>query len=324
MPILWYNKSRRSLFTIENNHPYNKIGDGPEGPEVRIISEYLNKTWTNRLIVMLGWDQKSKFNRKPINGLELVKVPCRVVGVFPRGKLIIIECINASNQTIYMVSQLGMEGKWVHTKENHSNFRIYFGDLNVDQTKYIITDKWFYDDSRHFGHFNIYSDLTNVFKKHGPCLLTTSLVTNGLISLESLRPYQLIVSIELFVSKITYNRIKTKQICDFLMEQKYLSGVGNYIRNEVLYRASMNPMKTLESFSSKDITKLYNVIMEQMLLSYGARGLTIKSYWDPEGNAGKCPLQVYNQKNDPYGNPVEKFKDKGKRMVHWVPSIQIG
>lgn len=294
----------------------------PEGPEIRVISEYLNKVWPNTLIVSMGWDAKSKFNKTGIKGLELVRVPCRVIGVYPRGKCIIIECINASNEKIYMVSQLGMEGKWIHEKDKHSNFRIYFGGINYDKNVYEIRDKWYFSDSRHFGHFNVYSNLSKICKAHGPCFLTTALVANGTIKTEHLRPYQELVTIELFTSKIRYGRIASKQICDFVMEQKYCSGIGNYLRAEIFYRIRMDPRKKLGSFTDVDIRNLYDTIIKQMLIAYGARGLTIKSYWDPEGNEGKCPLQVYNRTTDPLGNPVETFKDKQKRTVHWVSAIQ--
>ena len=108
------------------------------------------------------------------------------------------------------------------------------------------------------------------------------------------------------------------------MEQKYFSGIGNYLRAEIMYRNKINPRKTLCSFTDSDIINLYNMIIKQMLIAYGSRGLTIKSYWDPEGNTGKCPLQVYNRKLDPFNNPIETFKDKSKRTVHWVPIVQIG
>lgn len=295
----------------------------PEGIEIRVISEYLNKVWTGKLIIALGWDSASKFNRKPIKGLELVKVPLKVIGVFPRGKLIIIECLTVDNKMIYMVSQLGMEGKWVHIKENHSNFRLYFGNLNIEKNRYQVEDTWWYDDSRHFGHFNVYSDTKEIDKNHGPCLLTTALVENNFIKKESLRKYQTYSNINHFTSCIKNKRIATKEICDFLMKQKYLSGVGNYLKNELLYRCKINPHKLLGDFTDENIKSLYNAILEQMLISYGARGLTIKSYWDPEGNKGKCPLQVYKKDKDPLGNLVETFKDKEGRTVHWVPIVQI-
>lgn len=295
----------------------------PEGPEIRVISEYLNKVWSDKLIVGMGWDEKSKFNKTGVKGIDLVKVPCRVIGVFPRGKCIIIECINAINKTIYLVSQLGMEGKWIHQKDKYSNFRIYFGNINKDNTKYEIQDRWYFSDQRHFGHFNAYSTLDEICKAHGPCFLTTALVFNHTIKQESLRPYQELATLDAFKDKIRYGRIKNKQICDFVMEQKYFSGIGNYLRAEIFYRARLDPHKQLSEFTDENINDLYECIIQQMLIAYGARGLTIKSYWDPEGHAGQCPLQVYNQTLDPYNNQVHKFKDKSKRTVHWVPSIQV-
>jgi len=83
----------------------------PEAAEIRIISEYLNKHWSGKSIVGMGMDTKSKFNKTGIKGIDLIKYPCKVIGVFPRGKLIIIEVANNDNNKLYLISQLGMEGK---------------------------------------------------------------------------------------------------------------------------------------------------------------------------------------------------------------------
>lgn len=297
----------------------------PEGPEVHIISEYLNKMWSGKLIVSMGWDAHSKFNKTGVKGLELVKVPCRVVGVFPRGKCIIIECINSENQTIYMVSQLGMEGKWVHTKDSYSNFRIHFGDINKEQTAYEILDTWYYSDSRHFGNFNVYSDLKEICKNHGPCYLTTALVFKGLVKKEQLRPWQELITLQSFTEKINSicrNSRTGKELCEFLMEQKHFSGVGNYLRSEILYRVKLHPRKALSELNTDQIKTLYENILEQMLISLEFDGLTIRTFSNPEGHTGNCPLLVYNQTRDPIGNPVERFKDKHDRTVHWVPLVQ--
>jgi len=296
----------------------------PEGPEVKIISEFLNKTWKGRLIVSMGWDGKSKFAKPKtkIKGLELVVMPCLVTGVYSSGKMIVIECVNGNKESIYMISQLGMEGKWVHTKQDHSNFYLHFGGLNASKTSYEIQDTWYYDDSRHFGLFNVYSNLTEPFASHGPCMLTTALVSRGDLKEKDLKPYQTVMTYDMFVKVIRNQRIQNKEICDLLMEQHRIAGVGNYLRSEILYKCGFNPHKNLSKFNDNDIKCLYDNILELLLISYGARGLTIKSYWDPEGNKGTCPLQVYKQKKDPHGNPVEIEKDKQKRSIHWVPLVQ--
>ena len=292
----------------------------PEAVEIKIISDYLHQNWTNKILISLGWDSKSKFSKEKnrIKGLELVKVPCRIEGVYSRGKLIIIECINRDEETIYMVSQLGMEGKWVNQKSNHSNFYLCFGNLNSDKTAYQIEDQWYFDDSRHFGHFNVYNNMDEPTKSHGPCLLTTALYDPN----TKLKPYQPTMSLVLFTENIKNKRIKTKELCDYLLDQKKSAGIGNYLRAEIMYRCNFNPRKTLGSFTDPEIKLLYDTIMLQLRMAYLNNGLTIRTYVDPEGHIGKCPMQVYKKETDPHGNPVETFKDKQKRTVHWVPLVQ--
>lgn len=297
----------------------------PEAAEVRVICEYLNKEWYGKLLLAYNYDNKSKFSKPKyaIKNVGLIKTPCRIAGVYSRGKVIIIEAINADHKTIYMISQLGMEGKWTQDKGPHSNFSLYFGDLNEDKTKFEIHETWYFDDTRHFGRFNVYENMKEIEKTHGPCLLTTALVNKGLLGQNNLRSSQSTVSCDQFKQKIKSGRYKAdKEICDYLMEQKHFSGVGNYLRAEILYRAKINPHKTVKSFTDDDLETLYNCIMEQMLIAYGAKGLTIRSYWDPNGGKGICPLQVYNQECDQHNNPVKTFKDKQKRTVHWVPAVQ--
>lgn len=299
----------------------------PEGPEVRVICEYLNKVWSNQTIIGMNWDSKSKFNKTGIKGLDLVKLPCKVIRVFPRGKVIVIECINSNGETIYMISQLGMEGKWTREKGPHANFKILFGEPTDQKTEggktlYKITDIWRYDDTRHFGNFNIYKDLSEVWKKHGPCLLTTALVSRGILRKEDLSEHEPLATKEAWVKSLSNGRLKNKQICAYLMEQKYFAGIGNYLRAELLYRARVRPDRTLSQLSEEEKELLYDTALEQLIISYNYRGLTIKTYWDPEGKKGECPLQVYNQKTDPLGNEVVKERFKDKRTTHWVPQIQ--
>ena len=309
----------------------------PEAAEVRVICEYLHKAWFGKLLLSVYWDNKSKFDKPKyaIKGVPLIKTPCRICGVYSRGKVIIIEALNADHKTIYMISQLGMEGKWTQEKGPHSNLHFYFGDLNPEKTKFVVDETWYFDDTRHFGRFNAYDSLDEPLKAHGPCLLTTALVSKGLIDFKTLRPYQLVVTVNEFKTKIKSGRYKAdKEICDYLMEQKHFSGIGNYLRAEILYRGCFNPHKTVKSFTDTELETLYNSIIKQMLIAYGAKGLTIRSYWDPEGGSGKCPLQVYNREHDPLGNPVETFMDnkkykqtdpkkqKGGRTCHWVPAVQ--
>ena len=226
-----------------------------------------------------------------------------------------------------MISQLGMEGKWTTNKNKHTNFRIYFGYFDSVKNRYISDMIYYFQDSRHFGNFSIWTNLTEISKKHGPCLLTTALKiqspdipnknTNDLDEPDG------VVTLKMFSDKLKNRRIGTKRICDFLMEQKHFSGVGNYLRAEILYRAKINPNTILDNLNENHIEILYSAIIKQMILSYQSNGLTIKTYVNGEGEKGNCPLQVYNKSHDPYGNKIYKFLDKQNRTVHWCPDIQI-
>lgn len=304
---MWF-LNRKSFFTVNLRHPYNKIGDGPEGPECRIICQYLNKNWKGKTIIKIHWDEKSKFNKHKIKGLDLLIYPCKINGVYSRGKLIIIDCTNKNNKNIFMISQLGMTGKWIHSKDKYSRLTV---DLCALDKK---DDQWYFSDARCFGNFNIYNDMTPVFKKHGPCLLLASLVSNNNIKQNQLKTYQKLATLKIFQDKIRNKRIKNKQICIFLLEQKHCSSIGNIYRSEALYRAKINPKKLLSELSDEDIINLYNCIIKQLYISYNSMN---------HGNYQTSNVfQVYNKKTDPLGNVVETFKDKTKRTVHWVSTVQ--
>ena len=97
-------------FTVEYPHPYNKIGDGPEGPEVRNITDNLNQALNGKYLMKIVTNEKSKFH-DGIPGYDEIKhlLPLKILSVWPRGKLIVFEC----EKDVYIVNHLIMTGKWL-------------------------------------------------------------------------------------------------------------------------------------------------------------------------------------------------------------------
>ena len=141
----------------------------PEAVEVGIQGEQLKKMTSNKLIIGLNWDKNSKFSRKKIPGLDLVKLPLLVKNVFTRGKIIVFECSDSTSEKIYITSHLGMSGYYTKTKDKHSNFWFSFGVEIETETKkkglYQETFILYFDDLRHFGNFTICHDLSAIWKK---------------------------------------------------------------------------------------------------------------------------------------------------------------
>jgi len=79
----------------------------------------------------------------------------------------------------------------------------------------------------------------------------------------------------------------------------------------------------LKNLSSQDIINLHYHSIATIKEATDAGGLTIRSYWSPDGKPGTFKAVIYDQKHDPLGNLVEKVILTDKRPTHWVPAVQI-
>jgi uracil-DNA glycosylase len=88
-----------------------------------------------------------------------------------------------------------------------------------------------------------------------------------------------------------------------------LSGVGNYILAEGLYRASIDPFASLSEISEAQHRALFHQLQAVALESYAAQGMTRRSggvYAAPNGTKGQfeVQLQCYGRQVCARGNPV--------------------
>lgn len=290
----------------------------PELLECYFVGQCLNRHWSNKNLNSIEWNDKSKYRISGIpNYNNLISyLPRKILRVWSRGKVIVIELYD----NIYITSQLAMEGKWSRELLDHSGVIFNFDN----------NEKWYYDDSRHMGNIDTYMNLNDLktikFKNHGPDFLITVFQKLKLIDTSSLHECQIPITIEEWKKHIINKRIANKRISDYLKDQKRFSGIGNYMRAEILYTAKIRPNRPLCELSDYEIDSLYYITLDIVLAIYCHHGLTIKSYWDPEGHKGTYPVKIYGKSHDPFGNPVIKSRftsSKSEQMIHWVPNIQI-
>lgn len=268
----------------------------PEAPELAIqvdnILVWLNKCKT---IIGINWDSESRYaTREKMKGISLVKLPLTVKNVYSHGKLLIFVVTNSDEKILYMVSHLGMSGYWSNEKNKYSNLYIKFG--KQEQYYYSEVFRLYYDDMRKFGSFSIYENLTEVLKKNGPCLMQAALY-----KYEN-KIYDNFATLKDWVE--TLSKLKNKKICEFMMAQKYFSGIGNYLRAEILYRCKIHPEKI--ELSKDEINLLYFTCLKVMYKSY----------------KNKLNFKCYGKNCDNLGNIVDHFKDSNKRTVHFVKAVQ--
>jgi formamidopyrimidine-DNA glycosylase len=199
-----------------------------------------------------------------------------------------------------------MEGSWKLYTGKHAGIEVEFSKTSQNSSANSRKILYFHD-TRHFGSFNIclnQEDIDFVLKAVGPDLLNEE------------------ISFEQYNSVISMEKLKHKEICWFMMEQKFFSGVGNYILAEVLYEAKVLPTRLLETLTEKEKYDLWFYSRKILKESYQYGGVTISTYFGMNGERGIFRVKVYSQKYDPYGNPVMTGVFSNNRTSHYVPAVQ--
>ena len=81
-----------------------------------------------------------------------------------------------------------------------------------------------------------------------------------------------IFTFSIFENLMTKSKIKEKTIPEIFMNQSYLSGIGNYLKSEILYESKISPHRKLESLSVNDLEVIYHNIKKISFNSFKAGG----------------------------------------------------
>lgn len=272
----------------------------PEGPEVALFAKYLNDQVAGRSLTNLSINDGSRYYKDGLPLLEDLKalLPLYIVKVRSRGKKIIFELENH----VFFVSSLGLEGKWTFDETiKHNNLWLTIQD-EFDREK-----NCYFCDSRHFGIISIHlteQSLQDRLHEIGPDLLFDD------------------VTVDMWLKVVRSPKVRDSQICEFVLDQKYFSGVGNYVRAEALYRAKVRPDARLLEFSDQTHGKILKFLIEVLKESYDAQGASLHTFHNFDGTKGQFQVVVYNHKTDPDGNDVITSIFDDGRNIYWVPKVQ--
>lgn len=277
----------------------------PEGPEVTVIKNGLNDLLKNKYVYNFNFEHKARYQKKrPDNYNEIYKeFPIKIKSVESKGKLIYF-CFN---NDWYLFNTLGMSGGWYTKKGKHTVVNLEYSNKINDETKTL-----YFDDQRHFGTFKFVKGKTELEKKLktiGKDLLNDNITYTD------------------FLTK--YNKVKHKKIDVVLNDQKIFSGIGNYLKAEILYQAKISPHTIIDNIPDWKLKQLLDCIKDRIIASYQLNGASVQNYSDLKGNSGGFQnfFKVYKQKIDPKGNKViservSKPNDPKSQKTYWVPTIQ--
>lgn len=190
-----------------------------------------------------------------------------------------------------------MAGTWSKTATAHTRLMLSFADGS----------KIFYNDIRNFGTIKFVKTQAELDYKLG-----------------TLGPDMLQEDVSNEVFRAIVHKYRKKTLPEILMNQKAMSGVGNYLKAEALYFAKLSPHKKGEDLTDAQIDLLNTVIKKIIRDSYANGGSTFRTYVDMNGETGSYGerFAVYKRKTDPLGNKVISEETKDKRTTWWVPGVQ--
>ena len=256
----------------------------PELPEVEIVKRSLKnnvKYKKIKKVIISNRNLRFKIQKKFENTLK----EKLIISVARFSKYIIITLSNNK----YCLIHLGMSGTlhliYYDKKETVTNLSFYHSKtlpkkhnhVKIKFSKFMIV----YNDPRRFGFFKIFNnqeDLKNYFSKFGP---------------------------EATSNKFNYNYLKNKlinkekNIKNFLLDQNYISGIGNIYANEILFYCKINPLKKGKKISKNQIIKLIKNSKLVLNLAIKLGGSSIRDFKNTSGMSGlfQNKFKVYGREN---------------------------
>jgi endonuclease-8 len=274
----------------------------PEGPECKIISEQLNGYLCGKKILDISVLTGRYSDSTPIVGLDsfLKDGPLKVRSVSCKGKFIYV-LLNGSDSRLKgwsMWNTLGTAGWWTPLESKHSRVR-----FSLDQASSL-----YFNDTNNFGTIKLegcISKLRDKLRSIGPDMLSSPASSSDFYSLIN-------------------SQNQNKNICKFLLNQKLISGVGNYIKSESLYMSRISPHRKCGSISLFEAVSLRMAIVKVIKDSYTSGGIFKGSdrTISPVIGSYSNNLCVYSKQKDPFGRDVMVEKTDDNRNTYWVPSIQ--
>ncbi|RZO62712.1 MAG: bifunctional DNA-formamidopyrimidine glycosylase/DNA-(apurinic or apyrimidinic site) lyase [Candidatus Pelagibacterales bacterium] len=267
----------------------------PELPEVEILKLSLNKNIKHAKIKKIKINNRNLRYKVP-NNLNKVLAGCNIKNISRIAKYLIFHFNNEKKLLIH----LGMSGT-IHLifKKNTKNTNASFYHLSSLPKKHNHIEislnnnyKMIYNDPRRFGYFKLLNkNFINLkpFNDLGP------------------EPFD-----PLFNFLYIKNFIKNKKvnIKSALLNQKFVSGIGNIYANEILFYCSINPLKKISKLSMKNIKDIINNSKKVLKKAIFFGGSSIKDFKKIDGQSGN-----FQQKFKVYGKQDSKCPKVGCKGI---------
>ena len=300
----------------------------PEINEVRHYADFIKSKLKNKNITQVNIINGRYKKHGPFeNYSHLINhLPLKVLDVKTKGKFMYIKFDN----NIYLFSTLGLSGGWIFKKSSTSKVEhpILLEYLSKDQIdSYMSTSlkhlnvefktahgSLYFYDTLSFGTLKIVDNEKELDKK---------LKSVGADIMDEETDFKV------FQEAICKSKNLKKVIGIVLMDQKTISGIGNYLRADILWLCKISPFRKVDKLSEED---LKNIFHNTKVLTWGQYDKKYALRKKIITRKDKLPSDydrdffVYNEEEDVHGNKITKeelFEGSQKRFIFWVKNYQL-
>ena len=254
----------------------------PELPEVEIVRQSLDKKIKQKKVKKVIVRNRNLRFKLPYD-FSLYLQNKKIIKVGRFSKYLIIFVSDGS----YCLIHLGMSGtihivskkkinKFTNTSfynspylpKKHNHIEIIFDDFKV-----------VYNDPRRFGFFQIIKnnfELNKRFNHLGP------------------EPFSKTFNLTYVLN---FFKGRNKDIKSFLLDQKFISGIGNIYASEILFFSKINPFKKASLLNKKECKNIISNSKKILLKAISKGGSSIRNFKDISGSKGgfQNEFKVYQQ-----------------------------
>lgn len=131
---------------------------------------------------------------------------------------------------------------------------------------------------------------------------------------------------EIFMNPSTALRTRKGRIKQVLMDQSFISGIGNIYSDEILWLAKINPLTRVEKLGEANLKTLFNAIKRILKKAVKLGGTSADDYRQVTGQPGHYFEVRYAYQKE--GEPCQRCRTKIKRIkisgrsAHFCPRCQ--
>ena len=302
----------------------------PEINEIRKYADFIRDKLKNQNIIDIKILNGRYKKHGPFEKYKTIKnkLPLKLIDVKTKGKFLYM----VFEEDFFIFSTLGLSGGWCYLKNGSTKYsfsRIIddYGITDYTTSSYLktalnhlnvafITNKGilYYYDVLSFGSLKVIEgekELNDKLKKIGPDIMEAD------------------TTLEFFRSQITKPRNLDKAIGIVIMDQKTISGIGNYLRADILYLSKINPFRKVNKLTDAEIKVIFT---NCKILTWGDYDIKQARKLKIINKTTKLPVDydriffIYSQEKDIHGHKVlkkELFEGSQKRFIYYVPEVQV-